>query len=278
MKRTCKQCGAEFTLSADEIAFYRSKNLHLPKRCEKCRRENKENRAKAGGDAARQVVRPYHEKKDSSLKWYIAAALVFVLLAVGVGMFRAGWMREDVQPDAVYEAGTEIPADSAAADMQAELPADMQPDDASTDAAQDMQAEASEELDDASVDMAQDTETKVSKNTDDAPADKPQQTPEDAQTAKTEPAAYTYSFRKAEYLQEHFEKHGAEFGYASADEYLAGANRVVVSPEALHKLEAEDGDDVYYLESGNEIVFVSTDGYIRTYFKPNDGKAYFDRQ
>lgn len=278
MKRTCKQCGAEFTLSADEIAFYRNKNLHLPKRCEKCRRENKENRAKAGGDTARQVVRPYHEKKDSSLKWYIAAALVFVLLAVGVGMFRAGWLREDVQPDAVYEAGTEITADSAAADMQAELPADMQPDDASTDAAQDMQAEASEEPDDASVDMAQDTEPKVSKNTDDAPADKPQQTPEDAQTAKTEPAAYTYSFRKAEYLQEHFEKHGAEFGYASADEYLAGANRVVVSPEALHKLEAEDGDDVYYLESGNEIVFVSTDGYIRTYFKPNDGKAYFDRQ
>lgn len=278
MKRTCKQCGAEFTLSADEIAFYRSKNLHLPKRCEKCRRENKENRAKAGGDAARQVVRPYHEKKESSLKWYIAAALVFVLLAVGVGVFRAGWLREDVQPDAVYEAGTEITADSAAADMQAELPADMQPDDASTDAAQDMQAEASEEPDDASVDMAQDTEPKISKNTDDAPADKPQQTPEDAQTAKTEPAAYTYSFRKAEYLQEHFEKHGAEFGYASADEYLAGANRVVVSPEALHKLEAEDGDDVYYLESGNEIVFVSTDGYIRTYFKPNDGKAYFDRQ
>ncbi len=278
MKRTCKQCGAEFTLSEDEIAFYRSKNLHLPKRCEKCRRENRENRAKAGGDTARQVVRPYHEKKDSSLKWYIAAALVFVLLAVGIGVFRGGWMREDVQPDAVDETGTEITADSAAADMQAELPADMQPDDASTDAAQDMQAEASEERDDASVDMAQDAEPKVSKNTDDAPADKPQQTPEDAQTAKTEPAAYTYSFRKVEYLQEHFEKHGAEFGYASADEYLAGANRVVVSPEALHKLEAEDGDDVYYLESGNEIVFVSTDGYIRTYFKPDDGKAYFDRQ
>lgn len=276
MKRTCKQCGAEFTLSEDEIAFYRSKNLHLPKRCEKCRRENKENRAKAGGDTVRQVVRPYHEKRDSTSKWYIAAALVFVLLAVSFGVFRTGWMREDVQSDAVDETGTEITADSVAADMQAESPVDTQaeasekPDDIVADAAQDMQPEEFGETEDTSADTAQDT--------DDAPADKPQQTPEDAQTAKTEPSAYTYSFRKAEYLQEHFEKHGAEFGYASADEYLAGANRVVVSPEALHKLEAEDGDDVYYLESGNEIVFVSTDGYIRTYFKPDDGKAYFDRQ
>lgn len=287
MKRTCKQCGAEFTLSEDEIAFYRSKNLHLPKRCEKCRRENKENRAKAGGDTARQVVRPYHEKKDSSLKWYIAAALVFVLLAVGVGVFRAGWLREGTPLDAAHEAGVEVTENPVNVDLQAaesggeeDISADMaqdaqpeaseKPDDIVADAAQDMQSEEFGETEDTSADTAQ--------NTDDTPADKPQQTPEDAQTAKTEPAAYTYSFRKAEYLQEHFEKHGAEFGYASADEYLAGANRVVVSPEALHKLEAEDGDDVYYLESGNEIVFVSTDGYIRTYFKPDDGKAYFDRQ
>lgn len=37
-------------------------------------------------------------------------------------------------------------------------------------------------------------------------------------------------------------------------------------------------DDVYYLESTNEFVIVATDGYIRTYFKPDDGKAYYDRQ
>lgn len=284
MKRTCKQCGAEFTLSEDEIAFYRSKNLHLPKRCEKCRRENKENRAKAGGDAARQVVRPYHEKKDSSLKWYIAAALVFVLLAVGVGVFRTGWLGEGTPLDAAHETGVEVTADPVIADQQAELPADTQaedsekPDDTSADTAQDGQSEDFAKPEDISANTAQDMQPKGSANAEDVSADKPQQTPEDAQTAKTEPSAYTYSFRKAEYLQEHFEKHGAEFGYASADEYLAGANRVVVSPEALHKLEAEDGDDVYYLESGNEIVFVSTDGYIRTYFKPDDGKAYFDRQ
>ena len=31
----------------------------------------------------------------------------------------------------------------------------------------------------------------------------------------------------------------------------------------LHKIEEEDGDDVYYLEETNEFVIVSTDGYIR---------------
>ena len=42
--------------------------------------------------------------------------------------------------------------------------------------------------------------------------------------------------------------------------------------------EKEDGDDVYYKEDTNEFVVVSTDGYIRTYFNPDSGKKYFDRQ
>lgn len=88
----------------------------------------------------------------------------------------------------------------------------------------------------------------------------------------------SYEFRKEEYLEEHFEKHGDEFDYASAEEYLEGACRVINDENALHKTEAEDGDDVYYLESTNEFVVVSTDGYIRTYFKPNDGIDYFNRQ
>lgn len=69
-----------------------------------------------------------------------------------------------------------------------------------------------------------------------------------------------------------------EMGFGSAEEYEAAARAVVMNHDALHKLEAEDNDDVYYLESTNEFVIVSTDGYIRTYFYPNDGKDYFDRQ
>ncbi len=87
-----------------------------------------------------------------------------------------------------------------------------------------------------------------------------------------------YTFRREEYLTEHFEKHGAEFNYATKEEYEAGANRVIASEDALYKTEAEDGDHIYYLEATNEIVFVSTDGYIRTYFRPRDGIEYFNRQ
>lgn len=88
----------------------------------------------------------------------------------------------------------------------------------------------------------------------------------------------TYTFRNDSYLAEHFEKHGEDFDYSTKEEYQAGANRVIASDDALHKLEAEDGDDVYYLEDSNEFVIVSTDGFIRTYFRPKDGIAYYNRQ
>lgn len=87
-----------------------------------------------------------------------------------------------------------------------------------------------------------------------------------------------YEFRNEALLQEHFEKHGAEFPYDNELDYLIGANLVVDNKNALHKFEKEDGDDVYYLEKTNEFVIVSKDGYIRTYFKPSKGKQYFNRQ
>ncbi len=67
-------------------------------------------------------------------------------------------------------------------------------------------------------------------------------------------------------------------GFASAEEYQAAAAAVVGNAAALHKTEAEDGDDVYYIESTNEFVIVSTDGYIRTYFYPDAGMDYYNRQ
>ncbi len=96
----------------------------------------------------------------------------------------------------------------------------------------------------------------------------------------TEEAVETvaYVFRKQQYLDEHFAKHGSEFDYETAEEYLAGANRVINDPNSLYKTEAEDGDHIYYLESTNEFVVVSTDGYIRTYFRPSAGIDYFNRQ
>ncbi len=94
----------------------------------------------------------------------------------------------------------------------------------------------------------------------------------------TEAPAKQYRFRKASYLTEHFQKHGAEFGYQTEEEYLAGANRMINTPGVLHKTEKEDGDDVYFLPATGEFAVVSTDGYIRTYFKPSAGIDYFNRQ
>ncbi len=89
---------------------------------------------------------------------------------------------------------------------------------------------------------------------------------------------YEYNFADDSSWIEHFEKHGHEFGYTTKEEYLQGANDVINNPSSLHKYEAEDGDDCYYLQATNEFVVVSPEGEIRTYFKPDDGVAYFNRQ
>lgn len=88
----------------------------------------------------------------------------------------------------------------------------------------------------------------------------------------------TYKFRNQKLLNSHYEKHGKDMGFVSAKEYEKAASAVVTNPQALHKTEAEDGDDIYYVESTNEFVVVSTDGYIRTYFNPDAGIAYYNRQ
>ena len=301
MKRICKQCGAEFTLTQDEIAFYQSKNLHIPKRCEKCRMENR-----AGGKTGTgmrpvssgkklagnnyesvntpgQVVRAYDAGKNDKKKAWIAVAAVLLLLAVGVAGFHFMLPTEpngaaaEVQP-------VQVAVDDAQAAADIEEAADSPKTvDESVEEISTEQPSVADIEPEISTDSALPEDEEIQKpQTADAVSDtvqEPDETAEQATVSEAEQApAVTYNFRKAEYLQEHFEKHGAEFGYATAEEYLAGANRVIASPGVLHKLEAEDGDDVYYLESTNEIVFVSTDGYLRTYFIPNDGKAYYDRQ
>ena len=96
--------------------------------------------------------------------------------------------------------------------------------------------------------------------------------------SKQEESKYTYTFRSEQLLNDHYEKHGIYMKYKSPEKYLKGANRVIADKNTLHAIEAEDGDDVYYLERTNEFVVVSKDGYIRTYFCPEDGIEYFHRQ
>lgn len=100
--------------------------------------------------------------------------------------------------------------------------------------------------------------------------------------AVTDVSYVEYHFRNEKLLDDHFNKHGMEFkvdfGYETAEEYERGASNVINNPDALYKTEAEDGDGIYYIEETNEFVVLSTDGYIRTYFRPGGRKDYFDRQ
>ena len=88
----------------------------------------------------------------------------------------------------------------------------------------------------------------------------------------------TYTFRNDKLLSQHYEKHGIDMGFSSKEAYEAAASDVINNPAALHKTEKEDGDYVYYIEATNEFVILSTDGYIRTYFLPDAGISYYNRQ
>ena len=130
-----------------------------------------------------------------------------------------------------------------------------------------------DEIDDADAaeddDTAAESETKVKK------ADKKEKKSDNSKEEKVE---IIYKFRNKGLWEEHFEKHGAEFPYNTKEEYLEGANIMLQNPDCLYKKEKEDNDDVYFLEATGEFAIVSTDGYLRTYFKPSKGKKYFDKQ
>ena len=96
------------------------------------------------------------------------------------------------------------------------------------------------------------------------------------EASEAKPVEIRYKFRKKAYLDQHYEKHGIEMGFASAQEYLEAANAMIAHPDVLTKKEKEDNDDVYFLEATGEFAVVSTDGYLRTYYLAD--KDYFERQ
>lgn len=85
-------------------------------------------------------------------------------------------------------------------------------------------------------------------------------------------------FRTPEKLLKHFLEHGEDTKCDSVEEYLIKANAVVQNPDTKLKYETDenDNDKIYYLSQTGEIVFVSADGYIRTYYIADD--EYFERQ
>ena len=81
-------------------------------------------------------------------------------------------------------------------------------------------------------------------------------------------------------LDEHYEKHGAEFGRISKQDYLQQAQLLRDARLVDPVLEAVRRDGVitrYDRQTGAFIAF-NPNGVIRTFFKPNDGERYWRRQ
>lgn len=87
-------------------------------------------------------------------------------------------------------------------------------------------------------------------------------------------------FTSRQRLVEHFEKHGEEFPGLSIEGYLAAAQTLRDAPAGGNMLEMRRRDGVvtrFDRATGGFLAF-NRDGTIRTFFRPNDGEAYFRRQ
>lgn len=91
----------------------------------------------------------------------------------------------------------------------------------------------------------------------------------------------TVGFRTRRNLEEHFAKHGAEFGGETMQQYLQMAQALRDAPVGGDIEEiVRPGDGVvsrFDRKSGAFMAF-DGDGMIHTFFRPNDGESYFRRQ
>ena len=101
-----------------------------------------------------------------------------------------------------------------------------------------------------------------------------------AGTRATAPSVRSPGFRSGRLLDEHFAKHGREFGAITRQEYLARAQALRDAPAGrdVQEVARADGTVSRYERSSGSFVAFNRDGTIRTFFRPNDGETYFRRQ
>jgi pyocin large subunit-like protein len=76
-----------------------------------------------------------------------------------------------------------------------------------------------------------------------------------------------------------FERNGADFGAATAEDYLAKVEAFTRRPPTgTERVERPNGDVLLYQASTNTFAVVSRDGAPRTMFKPREGAAYWTEQ
>jgi pyocin large subunit-like protein len=86
-------------------------------------------------------------------------------------------------------------------------------------------------------------------------------------------------FRSRRQLDEHFQKHGSEFGKITQSEYLKLAQDLRDAPAGGPILEARRGNVITKFDRRTGYFGAyNADGTIRTFFIPNRGESYFRRQ
>jgi len=87
-------------------------------------------------------------------------------------------------------------------------------------------------------------------------------------------------FAEPRRLDEHYKKHGTEFGNISKQEYLHQAQLLrdaKVEGPILQTVRADGVVTRFDRQTGAFIAY-NRNGVIRTFFKPNDGERYYRRQ
>ena len=252
MKRTCKQCGKEFEISPSEIQFYKKRKLNLPRRCKECREQNKSGQKTE-----------FRSETESGARYAAADSIAENGSVTNRSDRRTGSGMRNSSGGPGGGSRRNSSGESGSGSMR------------NSGGRAGSSTDSSRSGKSRGKNIAGLIVLVLLLIVGAATGWDKFSTSQDAAGNFSEKPL---EFRSSQLLEEHYEKHGIEMGFASAEDYEAAAEKVVLNDRALHKEEKEDGDDVYYLESTNELVIVSTDGYIRTYFEPEDGLEYFKRQ
>ena len=112
-----------------------------------------------------------------------------------------------------------------------------------------------------------------------------QAVPEIGSAQASEPATpkawgASVGFASSERLDEHYQKHGAEFGRITKQDYLHQAQLLRDAAIGGPILETVRRDGVFtrFDRQTGAFLAVNPNGVIRTFFKPNDGERYYRRQ